>query len=130
MPVNWPAFFALHFAATVDGIAQQVKDATQRRLPDGDGDGRTRVDDVHAADQAVGRAQGHAAHATASQVLLHFTGQADLDPLALMVDLDGVIDFREAVLGELGIKGRSDHLCDLSDGSRSAARCRGANSGR
>ena len=60
------------------GLAEQVEDPAERLLADGHGDRPAGVDDVHAAGQAVGRAQGHAADAAAAEVLLHLAGQVDL----------------------------------------------------
>ena len=46
-------------------------------LPTGTDSGRAGVEHVHAADHAVGRAEGDAADASAAQVLLHFAGDLD-----------------------------------------------------
>ena len=65
-------------AAAVDRLAEQVEDAAERLLAD-----RHRAPglpvsiDLHAADQAVGRAQRDAADAVAAEVLLHLAGQVD-----------------------------------------------------
>ena len=47
-------------------------------LPTGTVTGRAGVDALHAADQAVGAAQGDAADAAAAEVLLHLAGQVEL----------------------------------------------------
>ena len=52
-------------------------------LPDRHLDRRAGVEAVHAADHAVGAAQGDAADAAAAEVLLHFAGQVQLDALVL-----------------------------------------------
>ena len=48
-------------------------------------------------------------------MLLHLAGQVDRDALELAVDLDGVVDRRQLVFGELGVEGRTDDLGDLAD---------------
>ena len=40
--------------------------------------------DFHAANEAVGGAQGDAAYAAAAEVLLHFAGEVDLDALSVL----------------------------------------------
>ena len=69
----------------------------------------------HAADHAVGAAQGDAAHAAAAQVLLHFAGEVDLRAFDVGVDLDGVVDRRQVVLGKLDVERRADDLRDAAD---------------
>ena len=76
-----PVLFGLDRAAAVDRLADQVEHAAQRGLADRHRDRRAGVDAVHAADHAVGAAQGHAAHAAAAELLLHFAGQVELDAL-------------------------------------------------
>ena len=53
-------------------------------MPTGTLTGAAGVDDVHAADEAVGAAQGDAADAAAAEVLLHFAGQVDRDVPAVL----------------------------------------------
>ena len=64
-------------AAAVDRLAEQVEDPAERFLADRHLHRLAGVDDLHAAHQAVGRAEGDAADAVAAQVLLHFAGQVD-----------------------------------------------------
>ena len=110
-----PAFVGVDRAAAVDRLADQVEHAAERRLADGHGHGAAGVDALLAADQAVGAAQGDAAHAAAAQVLLHLAGEVDLHALVLGVDLHGVVDRRQLVLGELDVERRADDLRDVAD---------------
>ena len=71
--------------------------------------------DLHAAHQAVGRAEGDAADAVAAQVLLHFAGQVDVHALVFGVDLEGVVDFGQMAFLELGVEGRADDLHDAAE---------------
>ena len=81
--VDRPVVVGVDRAAAVDRLAEQVEHAAQRGLADRHLDRRAGVDALHAADHAVGAAQGHAADAAAAQVLLHFAGQVELDALLL-----------------------------------------------
>jgi hypothetical protein len=74
-------------AAVVDRLAEQVEDAAERFLADGDGDGRAGIGDVHPAAQAVGRSQRHRADASAAQVRRDLAGQADWSARRAGVDL-------------------------------------------
>ena len=65
------------------GSPSRLKTRPSVSLPTGTDTGLAGVDDLHAADQAVGRAQGDAADAVAAQVLLHLAGQVDADALVL-----------------------------------------------
>ncbi len=71
------------------GCAQQVEDPAQRLLAHRHRHRPAGVDHRHPADQAVGRAQGHAPHPVAAELLLDLAGQVDLDPLFLGVDRQG-----------------------------------------
>ena len=65
-----------HRAAAVDRVAEQVEHAAERPRRPAPSPAR-RFDDVHAADQAVGAAEGDAPDAAAAEVLLHLAGQVD-----------------------------------------------------
>ena len=64
--------------------------------------------DGHAADEAVGRAEGDAADAVAAEVLLHFAGQTNADALEVGLDAEGVVDLRQMTFGEFDVEGRAD----------------------
>ena len=115
-----------HRATIVDRIAKQVEHAAERFRPDWHAQGPAGVDDVFTTDHAVGAAQGHTPHLAAAQVLLHLADQVQRDALLLGVDADGVVDRRNAVLGELDVKRRADDLRDASDvrAGSLALRCR------
>ena len=66
--VDRPVLVGLDRAALVDRLAQQVEDAAQGGLADRHADRRAGIDAVHAADHAVGAAQGDAADAAAAEV--------------------------------------------------------------
>ena len=61
----------------------QVEHAAERTLADRHLDRRAGVEALHAADHAVGAAQGHAADPAAAEVLLHLAGQVQRDALLL-----------------------------------------------
>ena len=116
MTVNRPALLGLDRTTPVDRISEQVEDPPKGLLADGHRQRRSRVKHVHAADHAVGAAQGHAADTAATEVLLHFAGHLHRHPLDVGLDLQRVVDLRQLVFGKLGIKGRTDDLCHLADG--------------
>ena len=82
LAVDGPIVLGLDGPAAVDRLAHQIEDAAQGGLADGHLDRRAGVEAVHAADHAVGVAQGDAADAAAAEVLLHFAGQVHLDALS------------------------------------------------
>ncbi len=99
--VDRPVFFGVDRAAAVDRLAEQVEHAAERRLADRHRHRAAGVDALHAADQAVGAAQGDAADAAAAEVLLHFAGEVDLHALVIGIDLDGVVNRRQVLFGEI-----------------------------
>ncbi len=113
-------------SAFVDGLAEQVEDAPERDLADGDHDRPTRVDHLGAAGESVGRVHRDSAHAVIAEVLLdlaheHALAGARADPRLLLLgcgpgpgDDDRVIDFGQA-LGEHGLDHDALDLLDAAD---------------
>ena len=113
--VDGPVVFGVDGAAFVDRFAQQVEDAPQGGLAHRHADRGAGVGAGHAADHAVGAAQGDAADAAAAELGLDLAGEANLHALLLALDLHGVIDRRQMVLGELGVEGRANDLGHAAD---------------
>src|SRR5262249_3179758 len=61
------------------------------------------------------RAQSDAADAVAAELLLHLAGQSNGSALVFLFDADGIVDFRQVTLLELGVERRADHLHDLAN---------------
>ena len=102
--------------AVVDGLAEHVEDAAERRLADRHRDRRAGVDDVHAAHDAVGRRHRDGAHLVAADVLLHLGHDADLlAARRCRVDLERVVELGQVLGLELDVEDRSDDLDDLAD---------------
>ena len=59
----------------VDGVADDVPDAAERLVADGDGDRPLGVDDLDAAREAVGGVHRDRADAVVAEVLLHLRDQ-------------------------------------------------------
>ena len=113
----------------VDQLTEQVEDAPERHLADGNGDRGAGVDHLGTAGQAVGGVHRDRAHAVVAEVLLdlaheHALLRARADPLCLLLavrlgarDRDRVVDLGQAV-GE----DRLDHdALDLLDAPDVAA---------
>ena len=113
--MDGPSLIDLHLAAAIDWIAQQIEDPSQSSLADRHRERRTRVEDFGAADHAVGRAEGHATHAAAAEVLLHFPGDLHPHALDLAIDFERVVNLGERVFRELGVECRADDLSDVAD---------------
>src|SRR5205823_6542461 len=63
LAMDGAALFHLHRPAIVDGLAEQIEYAAEGFYADGNGDGPAGIDDIHAAAQTVGGAQGDSADA-------------------------------------------------------------------
>ncbi len=100
---------ARHGALVVDGPAEDVEDATQRALTDGDRDRRAGVEHRDAARESVRGGHRDRADPVVAQVLLHF---ADQRVLAFPKDLDGVVDGRQSAGGEFDVDDGSGDLDD------------------
>ena len=83
LAVDGPVVLGLDRPAAVDHLAGEVEHAAERALADRHLDRRAGVEAFHAADHAVGAAQGDAAHPAAAEMLLHLAGQVERDALLL-----------------------------------------------
>ena len=99
-------------AEFVHGLADDVDDAAQRLLAHGHADGAAEVDDLHAADHAVGGFHGHGAHAALAEVLLDFEDDADGrgDGEAVAGDAQRLVDGRHRRFFKLHVYGRTGDL--------------------
>src|SRR5690606_21420141 len=79
-------------AAVVDRLAEEVEDAAERLLADGDAEGAAGVGDLGAAAEAVGGAEGDGANLPAAKVAGDLAGEGDLVAIDAHGDVDGVID--------------------------------------
>src|SRR5262249_9816077 len=112
--VNRPALLDLDRALLVDRVAEEVEDATERRLAHGDRDRPAGVRDLGPADEAVRRPERDRADAVAAQVLLGLAGELEGLALDRRVDGERVVEVGEVALLELGVERRAD---DLDDGA-------------
>ncbi len=112
-PVDRPALAGLDLVALVDRIAEDVEDAAEGRLADGDGDRRAGVLDVHPTRETVRGVHRHRAHAVVPEMLLHLRDQLDRGPPVLLGDVDAQ---RVKDLRELPVEDRvDDDALDLDD---------------
>jgi hypothetical protein len=105
--------------ALVDRLPDHVPEPTERRLSDGDGDGRAGVEHVDAAGKAVGRIHGDRADAVVAQVLLHFCDER----AGRRLDLEGGQDLGKAIR-EDGVDHDALDLDDLPQVATGRARLR------
>src|SRR5690606_28106798 len=111
--VDGTHFFALDGAAFVNGATQHVHDASKSAFTDRHRDGCARVGHFHAAAQAVGRTHGNGTHHAVAQLLLDFEGEPGFGEIRAGIDeLERVVDFWDAVAGELNIHHGADALND------------------
>uniref|UniRef100_A0A6J6A0D5 Unannotated protein n=1 Tax=freshwater metagenome TaxID=449393 RepID=A0A6J6A0D5_9ZZZZ len=111
--VNRSAFLNLECGAAVDRLAEQVEDAAERLLADGNRDRTLRVGDGCAAGEPVGGVHCDCADAVVAELLLDLADEG----LTAKLDGDRVVDLRQRVReGSLN----NDSL-DLFDASNVAA---------
>jgi hypothetical protein len=117
--VDRPALGGFHRAQAVDGLADQIEHPAEGLDAHGHADRRAGVEDGRAALEAVGRAEGDRADASAAEVLGHLAPERLLEGLpehlAGHFDAQGVVDPRKLVLRELRVQGRTDDLGDLAN---------------
>src|SRR5580704_17369160 len=101
----------------VHGFADDIHDAAERSAADADGDGCTLIDRFHAADHAIGRFHGNAAHAAFADVLLHFQNDVDRGRHgeALADDAKRLVDGGHGAFDELHVDGGAGDLDYVSD---------------
>ena len=112
--MDGPVIVGLDRPESVDRLADEIENPSQRGLAHRHVHRRAGIDALHAADHAVGVAQGHAADPAAAEVLLHFAGQIELDSLLIALDLDGVVNRRQLIFGKLDVESRADDLADAA----------------
>ena len=95
------------------GSPRRLKTRPSVALPTGTRTGG-RYRAVHAADHAVGAAQGDATHASAAKLGLDLARKADLHAFLFGLDLHGVIDGRHVLFGKIGVERRADDLGDAA----------------
>src|ERR1700690_2569262 len=115
--MNRHSLVTCDWAEVVDGLTDYVHHAAQRSTADGNRDGATLVDGVHAAHHAVGGLHGDAAHAAFAEVLLDF--QDDVDGSgngeAVTHHAQGLVNGRHGGLDELHVDGGAGDLDYVSD---------------
>jgi peptide chain release factor 1 len=103
----------------VDGLAEDVEDATEGRLADRHADRAAGVAHGGAAGEAVGRGHRDGPDPVVAEVLLDL---ADERLLAVAHDLDGVEDGRQVAGREFDVDDGSGDLDDPTGGGRSGGR--------
>lgn len=114
---------ALDRTTLVDGLANDVHDATEGGMADGNLDGRAGVHDFLPTDETLGSVHGNGA----DRVLTEMRGNLEDEAAALEVlDLEGVQDRREVLVLELDV---DDGTNDSLDGAEVALGLSGVRAG-
>ncbi len=112
-PMDRPAFLGVHRPLLVYGLTHHVDDPAQHRVTDGRRDGATGIDDLHAADDAVGDIHRYGADLAPPQVLLDLADDVDRRFAVTLYPYRGV--YLRQLLGlELDVDDRSDDLYNLA----------------
>jgi hypothetical protein len=86
-------------ACLVDRVADDVPEATERRVADWDGDGPLGVDANGTTRKAVGRVHRHGANTIVTEVLLHLRNQCPRAAILLGdLDREGCVDLGQSIL--------------------------------
>ena len=108
--VYGPGDAALDLLEVVERLAEAIEQAAEGRVSDRNGDRLAGVDDLHAADQSLGRTQGETSRPTVAHVLLDLEYQLVTGDLSF----ERVVDRGHVVRRELDVHDRAYYLCDLS----------------
>jgi hypothetical protein len=111
--VNGPPLLGLDLAGVVDRVAEEVEDAPERPVADGNGDRTSRVDDLVAALEAVGGVHRHCPHAVVAEVLLDLADEGGRVTIAVAatrveLDLERRVNLRKVVV-EDGVDDDAGH---------------------
>ncbi len=101
--VNGGALVSVHGAPLVDRVADDVDDAAEGLLADGDTDGGSGVDDLVASHKTLGTVHGNRAHGVLSQVLCDLENQTGRSA----GDIESVEDLGQTLL-ELDVDDSTD----------------------
>ena len=109
-----PSFLRVDVTTAIDRFAEHVEHAAESLFSDWYGKRFARVNTVLTTDQAIRAAKCNATHSSATQVLLNFSSQIEIDTLVSTYELDRIVNVGQRVLGKLSVKRRSNYLGDLS----------------
>jgi peptide chain release factor 1 len=114
-------------ADVVDRTAEHVHDAAERARADRHRNRPAGRGHLHAAAQAVGRAERDAAHHAVAELLLNLEGELLLDQriVGVLDQEERVVDARHAVTVELDVRDRADALDDGALTFRTLFLCHG-----
>ena len=71
-------------------VAKQIEHSSQRSFAHRHRHGGPSIDGIHAANEPVGRTQGHTTNPITAKVLLHFAGEANAHTLDFAVDFQAL----------------------------------------
>lgn len=109
-------------SSLIDGLTDDVHDSTEGLGTDGDGDGRTSVDDLLTSDETIGTLHGNASDSVLTQVLGDFENESTTFGGLLFtfeLDVEGVQDGGQVGGVELDVNDGTDDGLDLTDNTGS-----------
>lgn len=103
----------LNRATFIDGLTNDVQDTSKRAVPDRDGDGSTRVDDLLATDETLSTVHGNATNGVFTKVLGNLKNES-VTTLHIL-NLKSVEDSREVLGSEVNVNNGTDDGTDVTD---------------
>lgn len=98
--------------AVIDGLAEKVEHTAEGLFADGNLNGGSGIDRVHAADESVGGGEGDRSDDVVSQVLGDFNDE--VDAALLVPDGQSVVDLGQAVAAESAVDNGAEDLDDFA----------------
>src|SRR4029077_615499 len=94
-PMDRVALFEFHWTAIINRIAGDVKEPPKHALSHWYGDRTASIRYAHSALQSLGRRHGDGANPAFPKMLLHFERQLRWIAVDFVLNLEGVVDFRQ-----------------------------------
>src|SRR3954454_23230073 len=103
-------------AQFVNGVADDIHNAAERRRSHRNCNRAAQVDGTHAADHAVSRQHRYSTHASLAKVLLHLCDDTYVLTLKTLAGYpESLIDRRQIVIRKLNVHNGADDLHNLAD---------------
>ena len=114
--MNRHQFVVLHFAAAIDRLTEQIKDATKHAFASWNFYAGAGVGAIIATTHAVSAGQCDASNNAAAHVLGDFAHKQRLLAAQLKVNVHRVVNFWNLIFRKLRVEGAADDLNDFAGG--------------